>query len=514
MRRGLGAAAALTAVAMLVAGCAGDDDVQRPEAAAGSSPASVGEPQDAANLGRLADFYTQQLRWTDCRDGFECARLTVPLDYKAPRGRTISIAVVRLPATDRNPRGSLLLNPGGPGVSGVDYARAADSVLSKALRARYDVVGFDPRGVARSAPINCLSDKQLDTFLAADGSPDSAAEEQRLDRVSRAMGQGCARLKPGLTKNIGTRDAARDLDVLRSALGDRRLNYLGASYGTYLGLTYAELFPNRVGRLVLDGVLDPASSSAQVAQGQAEGFQGAFRAFLANCLRKSLCPLKGTVDEAEAQVGRLLDRIDSKPLRGEDGRKAGQALTVLGVAAALYDQGSWSLLRRAFAEAARGNGATFLALADYYSDRGPGGRYTTNAIEANYAINCLDRPETGELAAFRAAAVEMSKTAPVFGAYLAWGSLPCASWPAKPQGKPHPIAAKGAKPILVVGTTRDPATPYTWAKSVAGQLDSGRLLTFEGDGHTAYRRGSKCVDTAIDRYLIGGRLPAEGTRCR
>ena len=328
------------------------------------------------------------------------------------------------------------------------------------------------------------------------------------------MGEGCARLRPALTKHVGTRDAARDLDVLRSALGDRRLNYLGASYGTYLGQTYAELFPNRVGRLVLDGNLDPASSGAEVAQGQAEGFELAFRAFLADCLKKNSCPLHGTVDEAEAQVGRLLDRIDSKPLRGEDGRQAGQALTVLGVAAALYDQGSWPLLRQAFAEAARGKGATFLALADYYSDRGPDGSYTTNALEANYAVNCLDRPEEGDLASFRAAAAEMTKTAPVFGEYLAWGALPCASWPVPPQGKPHAIAAKGSKPILVVGTTRDPATPYKWAKAVANQLDSGRLLTFEGDGHTAYRRGSKCIDTAVDRYLIDGKLPAEGTRCR
>jgi len=313
---------------------------------------------------------------------------------------------------------------------------------------------------------------------------------------------------------MGTRDVARDLDVLRAALGDRRLAYLGKSYGTYIGMTYAELFPGRVGRLVLDGPLDPASTSMEISAGQAEGFQRAFRAFLTDCVARSSCPFSGGVDGAESQVGRLLDRIDAEPLRGEPGRPVTQALTVLGVAAALYDEGSWGLLRRAFSEATRGQGTTFLALADYYSDRGPDSRFTTNSVEALYAVNCLDRPEETGLAGFRAAAVELSRTSPVFGEFLAWGALPCATWPFPPQGRPHAIAAQGAKPILVVGTTRDPATPYEWAEAAASQLASGRLLTFEGDGHTAYRRGSPCIDRAVDRYLLDGRLPAAGARCR
>lgn len=507
----LGITVAMT-VSLVVAGCAVGDDVRQDPPAAGTTSAAASQPP--ARPAPLADFYGQQLRWQGCRDGFECSWLEVPLDYGAPDGRTIELAVVRLPVRDDDPRGSLVLNPGGPGASGVDYARAAEVVVSADVRERYDVVGFDPRGVRRSTPVDCLTDSQLDSFLAADGSPDSAAEEAQLDQDSRAFGLGCARRRPALTEHMGTRDVARDLDVLRSALGDRRLNYLGKSYGTYIGLTYAELFPHRVGRLVLDGQLDPASSSAEVAAGQAAGFQRAFRAFLADCVDRSSCPMAGSVDEAESQVGRLLDDIDARPLRGEPGRPVTQALTVLGVAAALYDEGSWELLRRAFAEATRGQGATFLALADFYSDRGPDGRYTTNSIEALYAVNCLDRPEETDLAAFRAAAVEMTRTSPVFGAFLAWGSLPCATWPFPPQGSPHPIAATGARPILVVGTTRDPATPYEWARSVTRELDAGRLLTFVGDGHTAYRRGSSCIDRAVDGYLLDGRLPAGGTRCR
>lgn len=517
MRRPAAGAAALVATVSLVAGCAGGNGVRpadRPPASTAGTGAGAGAAVSPVATGPLAPFYGQRLRWRGCGGGFQCARLEVPLDYRAPRGQTIRVALVRLPARDDRPRGSLVLNPGGPGASGIDYARAATSVVSEQVRARYDVVGFDPRGVRRSAPVDCLTDGQLDAFIAADGSPDTPAEEALLERESRALGEGCARLRPVLGAHIGTRDVARDLDVLRSALGDRRLSYLGKSYGTYIGLTYAEMFPRRVGRLVLDGPLDPASTGLEISAGQAEGFQRAFRAFLADCVGRSSCPLSGDVEEAESQAGRLLERIDRRPLTGDPGRPVTQALAVLGVAAALYDERSWSLLRRAFEQAKRGQGEMFLALADYYTDRGPDGRYSTNSIEALYAVNCLDRPEENDLDGYRAAAVELSRTSPVFGAFLAWGGLPCASWPFPPQGTPEPIAAPGARPILVVGTTRDPATPYEWAVSAARALESGRLLTFVGDGHTAYRRGSACIDRSVDRYLLAGRLPAKGTRCR
>jgi pimeloyl-ACP methyl ester carboxylesterase len=512
MRRLRGGAVAV-ATALLVGGCSGSADGGRgADGSESATTTSTSPGMRAPATGPLASFYGQKLRWRDCRGGFECARLEVPLDYAEPAGRTIRIAVVRLPAED--PRGSLLLNPGGPGASGIDYARAADFVVSRAVRSRYDIVGFDPRGVGKSAPVSCLSDAQLDRFLAIDGSPDTAEEEQELLQEWSKLGAGCHDRRPGVTAHMGTRDAARDMDVLRAALGDRRLNYLGKSYGTYLGATYAELFPRRVGRVVLDGMLDPAASGQEVVAGQAAGFQTAFRAFLADCVRRSSCPLTGGVAAAERQVGQLLDEVDAQPLRGERGRPVTQALAVLGIAAALYDEGSWPLLRQALGEARRGNGYTLLALADFYSDRGPRGRYTTNAVEALYAVNCLDRPEATELDAYRAAAAETAQASPVFGAFIAWGSLPCATWPVPPQGEPHRIAAQGAKPILVVGTTRDPATPYEWAQSFARQLESGRLLTFVGDGHTAYRRGSSCVDEAVDGYLLDGQLPRRGLRCR
>ena len=498
------------AVAGAVAGCSATDDVRRrADPGRTSSGTAAG-----ATATPLTQYYDQRLRWRDCHNGFECTRLEVPLDYAKPAGETIRIAVVRLRADSDDPRGSLIINPGGPGVSGVDYALAAESVVSEDVRERYDIVGFDPRGVQRSAPVACVSDDQLDVLLALDGSPDDAAEEQSIAQEWRSLGAGCAARRPLLTAHVGTRDAARDLDVLRGALGDRRLTYLGKSYGTYLGTTYAEIFPRRVGRVVLDGQLDPAASGPEIAAGQAAGFQRALRSFLATCLRRSSCPFAGDVAAALGQVSTLLEGVDQRPLRGEPGRPVTQALAVLGVAAALYDEGSWPLLIRALDQAQRGDGATLLALADYYADRASGGRYTTNAIEALYAVNCLDRPESTDLADYRKTAAALADTSPVFGPFIAWGSLPCASWPVPPQGEPHPVTAAGARPILVVGTTRDPATPYSWAVSVAKQLESGRLLTYVGDGHTAYRRGSRCIDRFVDRYYLDGTLPPTGTRCR
>jgi pimeloyl-ACP methyl ester carboxylesterase len=519
MRRA-GAVARLVAVALVaavLAGCTGDDDV-RPEGTRSSSssaaaPTDATAPEPAARTGPLARFYEQRLRWTACHGGFRCAPLEVPLDYGDPAGPAIELAVVRLPRSGDGPRRSLVLNPGGPGGSGVDYALAADSVVSGDVRRRYDVVGFDPRGVQRSAPVSCLSDAALDVFVSIDGSPDTADEEQALQQEWSGLGAGCIDRMPAVSAHVSTVEAVRDLDVLRAALGDRRLTYLGKSYGTYLGTTYAERFPNRVGRLVLDGQVDPAASAADIADGQVTGFQRALDAFLRNCVQRSGCPLDGDAAAAGEQLGRLVDRTDAQPLRGEDRREVTQALVIYGIAAALYDEGTWPLLRQGIAEMRRGSGATLLSLADFYSDRGPDGHYTTNGLEAFYAISCLDRAETRSLEEQRAQARELDARSPVFGSFIAWGNLPCLGWPVPSTTEPAPASAAGARPILVVGTTRDPATPYEWSRTVAGTLERGRLLTYVGDGHTAYRRGNGCIDEAVDRYLLEGALPAEGTRC-
>jgi pimeloyl-ACP methyl ester carboxylesterase len=499
--------ATLLALAVVVSCSAGDDNGPAVDS---PSPSAATTTAPSADLDR---FYGQQVDWHDCKGGFECTEVTVPADYANPDLGTLPLAVNRLPASGER-IGSLLVNPGGPGVSGVAYARAARSIVSKRVRERYDIVGFDPRGVAGSAGLNCLTDRQLDAFVAADGTPDDAAEEQGLLRQGELLANGCEDDDPLLLPHVGTRDAARDLDVLRAVLGDEQLSYLGKSYGTYLGATYAELFPQRVGRLVLDGPIDPSLTTLQLAQQQAVGFQRALGAFLDDCLDRPACPFSGDRAAAEEQLNQLVADIDGTPLRGVGRRRLTQSLAMLGTAWALYDKGSWSFLRMALSRAGRGNGDYLMLLADSYADRGPGGRYTSNANEASYAVNCLDRPQETDIDKIRAFAAEVAGVAPFLGPYIVWSYLPCSTWPAPPQGDAAPVHARGSNPILVVGTTRDPATPYEGAQALADQLDSGHLLTLDGDGHTAYREGSTCIDDAVDAYLLDGTTPEAGARCR
>ncbi len=509
MQRVCGAVAALLALPLLVS-CTGSSEA-RPAAGERSAAATPASSQARGDVpAGLQRYYGQTLRWRDCGGDFECSRLLVPVDYAHPDGATLRLSVVRRPADGRR-IGSLVLNPGGPGASGVDYARAADSVVTDTMRRRYDVVGFDPRGVGRSRPVHCLTDPQLDAFLAIDGTPDDAAEERALDVTSRRLGQACRARTGALLAHVGTRDAARDLDVLRAALGDRRLTYLGKSYGTYLGAIYAAMFPTHVGRLVLDGVVDPADDTVAIGRAQAAGFQLALGSFVADCLSRPGCPLSGTRASALDRLARFLDDVDRTPLRAS--RPVTQPLAMVGMAEAMYDPRLWPFLRLALRDAFIGDGTALLTLADLYADRNDDGHYTSNLMVALYAVNCLDLPETADPADLKVRAADYARVSPIFGAYVAWSALPCRYWPYPAEGKPAPVRATGAPPILVVGTTRDPATPYASAVSLSRELDKARLLTYDGDGHTAYRQGSTCIDRHVDAFLLSSRLPPPGTRC-
>ncbi|NUP02936.1 MAG: alpha/beta fold hydrolase [Nonomuraea sp.] len=453
----------------------------------------------------------RRLAWSGCGDGFECATLPVPLDHGRPDGERLQIAVIRLPAGgDRI--GSLVVNPGGPGVSGVDYARAARLVLSDEVRERFDIVGFDPRGVGESAPITCLDDERLDAFVAMDTTPDTRGEQAELEAEARRFAEGCRQHSGRLLPHLGTADVARDLDLLRQALGDQKLTYLGKSYGTFLGAVYADMFPEKVRALVLDGALDPAISRAQVNADQAAGFEEALRAYVEDCLGGEGCPFRShDVEGALDELGVLLRRTDARPLAG-GGRAVTEALATLGALTPLYDRASWPELTETLRRALRGDGTLLLHNADQLVGRQDDGTYS-NQTAANMAVNCVDGPYPATAAAFASSAAESSRRAPRFGPYIMWSSLPCAFWPAPPTLSPRPLTAKGAPPILVIGTKRDPATPYAWARALAGELESGLLLTYDGDGHTAYANGSGCVDEAVDRYLVEGRMPGDGTIC-
>lgn len=514
-------AAVGTAVLLLVSACGEDNPglSERPP----DEPPSENTPAADATTDideSLVDYYTQTIEWERCGGDFDCATITVPLDYDDPGDEAVELSILRSPATgDAEPMGSLLVNPGGPGASGVEYARAARAVVTEDVLERYDVVGFDPRGVGQSDPIECVGHARLDEFTASDSTPDDAAEIQAMQDAVAGFGAACQENSGDLLANMSTEDVARDLDVLRAVLGDQALTYLGKSYGTVIGARYADLFPQRVGRMVLDGAMDPASTIDEVALGQAQGFEAAFEAFIAWCVDQPTCSLGSSPDVARRAMADLLERADADPLpTGRPDRPLTESLAFVGVALPLYypaEQG-YPMLDAALAPAIEdGDGAALLELSDLYLDRTSDGQYRSNMSEAALAVNCLDRgdPDT-TVAQTRAGVAEFTAAAPIFGAQLAWSGLTCAQWPHQPETPPAPVSASGAAPIVVIGTTGDPATPYVWAESLASQLESGVLLTYEGFVHTAYMRaGNRCVDAAVDAYLLDGEVPAPDAAC-
>ncbi|WP_347353835.1 alpha/beta fold hydrolase, partial [Intrasporangium sp.] len=399
---------------------------------AGPGPVPLPAPADPASVTAppvpdLARYYSQHLQWSTCRGTYQCADLAVPVEYADPTRGDIAIKVLRAPARDQKDRiGSLVVNPGGPGGSGVDYAEDADLIVGPSVRKYFDVVGFDPRGVGESAPIDCLTDHQLDDFLGTDPTPDDHAEQEQLLDEAEDMARGCEARNKALLPYVSTVDVAKDLDVLRAALGDARLTYLGKSYGTFLGATYAEHFTDRVGRMVLDGVVPPDLTSAQMAKGQAEGFELATRTYMQDCIDQGDCPFGDTVDGGMQWLRDFLHRLDEQPIASGDSAvpELNEAWASLGIAAAMYDQGQWGILTDALVAAERGDGSKLMDLADTYADRDPGGRYTGNIMEVIYAVNCLDRPDSPDLATYQRYAKEFAKVAPTWGPFLAWGNLP------------------------------------------------------------------------------------------
>lgn len=461
--------------------------------------------------GSLARFYGQPVAWEKCPGAFECGTVEVPVDYTDPDGKTLELAVNRRPADGNSPIGALIVNPGGPGASGVDYAPQAVAQFGPEVLRDYDVVGFDPRGVAASEPVECLDDPGVDRLLAADPDPDTDSEVAETERLLADFAAGCAEDAGALLPHLSTTDVARDLDVLRAVMGDDKLHYYGASYGTFIGAVHAELFPDRVGRVVLDGAVDPSLGIEEVNRQQAAGFETALRAYVEACVGQPECPLGDNLQAGVDRVGELLDELDAEPLQTGSDRELTQSLGLYGVALPLYVEAYWPVLDQALTQALDGDGAALLALADAYWGRTAEG-YKTNTAQAIYAVNCLDDPSDATVADIEQSIPSFEQVAPTFGRTFAWSPLACAQWPVEAAAPVPDIDGEGAAPILVVGTTRDPATPYEWAQSMADQLESGVLLTRDGDGHTAYGQGNECIDSAVDRYLVEGTVPPPGKR--
>ena len=454
-----------------------------------------------------------KITWTSCGRGFQCGTVQVPLDYAHPSAGTIDIALNRKPATIPSQRiGSLLVNPGGPGASGIDFVAAFAPALAY-LNRNFDLVGFDPRGIGRSAPVRCLDGPHMDTFVALDGVLDDPQEKAAAIQADKDFVAGCQQLSGKVLPFVDTASAARDMDIMRAALGDDKLTYLGFSYGTYLGEHYAHLFPTHIRALVLDAVLDPSLSADDLNISQAASFQQNLNAFLTDCnAHRSVAPRCAFAQSGDpaSKLDALMQQLDTTPLPVGN-RLLTRAMAETGVAAELYDQSTWPDLDLGLNQATKLHGSLLLSFADSYLKRHPNGTYD-NEIEANYAVNCLDHPAQTDLSAYDRLGPAYAQASSFFGPSFQYSNLPCALWPAKPTGRPGPLTADGAPPILMVGGTNDPATPYAWAVAAHKQLTSSILVTRNGNGHGSYGV-SVCATVAEITYLVNLTVPADGTVC-
>ncbi|WP_328679217.1 alpha/beta hydrolase [Streptomyces sp. NBC_01261] len=505
-------AAALTATVVLLsatlAGCGGDSKDEDPTAQK-LSWKDCPAPSESEGGGSAPSPLPNGTKW-------QCATMKAPLDWSKPKGDTIGLALVRAKASGAASKriGSLVFNFGGPGGSGVTTLPAFGEDYAT-LRTRYDLVSFDPRGVGRSAGVECESDSQLDQYFQQDATPDTTAERTKLLANTKQFNAACEKHSKKMLPQVRTTDAARDMDLMRQVLGDDKLHYFGISYGTELGGVYAHLFPKHVGRAVFDAVVDPTQNSEQGSLGQAKGFQLALDNFADDCTSKTTdCPVGDTAQDVKDRIAKLLKSLDGKPIPGIFPRQLTQTAATNGIAQALYSKDFWEYLTEGLEQAYSGDGKVLMALSDSMNGRSENGEYS-NITAANIAINCADdKPRytadyvEGKLPEFRAAS-------PLFGDFLAWGMVSCTDW-AVPGAADHPdVSAAGSAPILVVGNTGDPATPYEGAKKMVDALGRGVAveLTYKGQGHGAYDSKNKCVQSAVNGYLLNGKVPAAGTVC-
>jgi len=483
----------------------------------GSCSAPVGA--DFEPDGTLDPYYSQTIEWERCGGGMECATVLVPLDYNNLSGDFITLEVNRHRASNEAKRiGSLLINPGGPGGSGIDFAEAYELQFTPSIIERFDIVGWDPRGVSRSTPVTCFTDEERDELLASEATPDNAAEiKQFYAEDERATGF-CVERAGEILGHVSTVETVKDLDILRAVVGDEKLFYLGKSYGTQIGALYAHLFPQNVGRLVLDGAVDVSLDSKQLSLEQAVGFETALDRFARYCLTAGkACDFGSTPEAVIERIKNLIESLDQNPLpTAQEGRVLTESLGWSAVFGPLYvPDGGWEWLLEALSYAFDGDGSGMLEIADWINGRELDGRYLDNSTEAFGAISCLDYGAQGAPTRDPLTHLaEFEKVAPTVGRVFAWGETGCADWPVDGEEYPRDVAAPSAAPSLVIGTLYDPATPDKWARALAANMQSGIYVQYQGDGHTAYASGSRCIDTLVEKYLITGTLPADGTSCK
>ena len=453
-----------------------------------------------------------KITWADCGGGFQCGTLQVPLDYAHPTARMITLALIRKPATDKSTRiGSVLMNPGGPGESGIEFLRGEATGHSlDILNHRFDLVTWDPRGVAESTPITCVDGSQEDQYLSTDSVLDDPQEKQAFIKANQDFAAGCKQRSGDLLPFMDSASTAQDMDQIRIAVGDEKLTFLGFSYGTYIGQWYAHLFPTRVRALSLDGVVDPTVSANDSLYGQVVGFEQNLQAFIADCKTRSSCA-EGRSGNLAAKIAADMAQLDKNPLKVGN-RELTRPLAMTGMLVTLYDQSTWTYLDQGLIGLEGGNGQTLLLLADIYNHRNPDGTYKNLFNGAFHSAYCMDFPVPADVAAYDALTQKFTQASALFGPWSIYSNLQCAYWPSKPRHGQEPLTVQGAAPILLVGGTNDPATPYSEAQSVNKQIQGSVLLTRQGNGHTSYD-SSTCAHQAEDAYLIDLTLPAAGTVC-
>ena len=480
-------------------------------------------------------FYSQPLNWRQCEvseitsngvaaprdiDKYQCASLTAPLDWENLDGNQITLALA-IHRTDQSEGKALFFNLGGPGGAAVSsIVSQVNSSLGNGLVGAFDIVALDPRGVGASTPVRCLSDEDRDKQAAGTGgdkdpnaTPAQLIEQAKKD--SADLAKGCQDLSGNLYKHVDTVNAAKDFDMVRALLGQDKFNYLGYSYGTFLGATYAGLFPTNVGHMVLDGAVDPAVQGDDLAAMQMRGFEASLRHWVEDCQAGRNCPLTGDADAGMRKMKAFFDSLENSPLETSDAnRPLTRNLAMSAVIGLLYSTETYSILTQAMTSALNSNdGSMLLFVADLLNERNKDGSYASNSMDAIVAINSLDYSPVGNADQWTKSYETLKSELLVFGEEAGFTSAGLEGWPTS-HAKRQPISAEGAPPIMVVGTTHDPATPYVMSQNLAKELSSGVLVTWEGWNHTAYSKsGSKCVATAVEGYFLRNVVPTTDVQC-
>ena len=479
------------------------------------SDGGTSKPEKTADS-EFAEYFNQEVEWEDC-GALECASINVPIDWEDEKSDSVQIALAKQPAADDS-QGTIFVNPGGPGGSGVEFVEYA---VTQDLADNFDIVGWDPRGVGASTPVECYDDADKDESLY-ETFDEPYQTEGWIDELTDELADyaaACEENTGALLGKLDTVSTAHDLELMRALLtGDEPIDYLGYSYGTFIGAVYAELFPDNVGHLVLDGAVDPTVGAFDELVVQAVGFEDNLRAYMEDCLAGSGCPFTGTLDEALLQAGALMGSVDGAGLVSSDGRELDSATVGTGVAMSLYSSSSWSYLTDLFNGIKAGDADPAFFLADAYNGRDDDGSFADNSVEVYQATTCVDNDWKADSESTLDRLAEITEAAPTIGPYITLDDYAvldvlCNNWPYPAADFPTEYDAEGAAPILVVGTTNDPATPYVWAQALAKQLSSGVLITVEGDGHTAYNGDNDCVNSVVDEYFLDDTVPDKDPKC-